>query len=75
MQIDSTQHADAELARSLAKLWPHRMHESSALKNLLCLAGLHRWAQLDLSLQAPGREVRFCRWCDRIVIDGRTFAG
>ena len=73
MQVESTQKADDELARSLAQLWPHRTHESSALKSFLCLAGFHRWARLDLSLQAPGREVRFCRWCDRIVIDGRHF--
>jgi hypothetical protein len=67
--------SDAELARSLAKLWPHRMHESSAWKNFLCWFGLHRWAQLDLSHQAPGREVWFCRWCDRIRIEGKLFGG
>jgi hypothetical protein len=67
--------ADAELARALAKLWPHRMHESSVWKNLLCWFGLHRGAQLELSHQAPGREVWFCRWCDRIRIEGKWFGG
>jgi hypothetical protein len=75
MPIEPTRNADAELARSLGKLWPHRMHESSVAKNLLCQLGLHRWAQLDLTAQAPGRDVRFCRWCDRITIDGRPFTG
>lgn len=73
MQPIVSQSSDAELARSLAKLWPHRMHESSWMKNFFCLMHLHRWAQLDLSLQAPGREVWFCRWCDGIRIDGRMF--
>jgi hypothetical protein len=67
--------SDAELARSLAKLWPHRMHESSVWKNLVCWFGVHRWAQLDLSHQAPGREVWFCRWCDRVRIEGKLFWG
>jgi hypothetical protein len=73
MPSESNPASDAELARLLAKLWPHRVHESSAGKALLCRLGLHRWAQLDLSLQAQGREVCFCRWCDRIRIDGEMF--
>jgi len=73
MPSERTADSDAELARSLARLWPHRMHESSAMKNLLCRLGLHRWAQLDLSHHAPGREVWFCRWCDSITIDGTIF--
>jgi len=66
---------DLELARSLARLWPHRVHESSVLKNLLCLCGLHRRAQLNLSDHAPGREVWFCRWCEKIWIDGIKYGG
>jgi hypothetical protein len=61
---------NAQFARSLAKLWPHRLHESSWLKNLFCWMRLHRWAQLDLRDQAQGREVQFCRWCETIKIDG-----
>jgi hypothetical protein len=49
------------LAASLAKLWPNRLHESNALKNLFCRTGLHRWAQLDLLELAQGKHVRFCR--------------
>lgn len=65
--------SDTALAQSLAKLWPHRLRESSWLKNLFCALHLHRWAQLDLSDHAPGRDVWFCRWCDRIRIDGVIF--
>jgi hypothetical protein len=67
----STTHpADAEFLASLAKLWPHREHESNAIKNLFCSAGLHRWRQLDLSELYPGKEVRYCFWCPKIKVDG-----
>jgi hypothetical protein len=62
--------ADAELIKSLARLWPHREHESNSVKNLFCWVGLHRWRRLDLSEMVPGREVRFCFWCSKIRVDG-----
>jgi hypothetical protein len=58
-------------ARSLAKLWPHRLHESNYLKNLCCYLGLHRWSRLDLSALAVEKDVKFCRWCSKVKI-GRT---
>ena len=61
---------DSQLMASLAKLWPHREHESNALKGFLCLLGLHRWRQLDLSELYPEREVRYCFWCSKITVDG-----
>jgi hypothetical protein len=66
----TTSASDAQLARSLAKLWPHRRHESSWLKNFFCWMHMHRWARLDLGDQAQGREVWFCRWCEKVKIDG-----
>lgn len=66
---------DLELARSLARLWPHRLHESSVWKNLLCGLAMHRRAQLDLTDHATGREVWFCRWCDKLWIDGIRYDG
>ena len=63
--------SDTIAAKSLARLWPHRMHESSFLKNMLCHVGLHRWAQLALQRLLPGRtKVRFCRWCSKIEVNG-----
>jgi hypothetical protein len=62
--------SDAELASSLARLWPHREHESSAVTGLLCRVGIHYWRQLDLADIAPNRNVRFCFWCSDIKIDG-----
>lgn len=67
--------SDAQLAQSLAKLWPHRLHESSWVKNFFCWMRLHRREQLDLRDLASGREVWFCRWCDKLWIDGKKYPG
>ena len=65
--------SDRELVGSLARLWPHRGHESNAVKNLFCSVGLHRWRELDLSALYPGKEVRFCFWCSKIRVDGTIY--
>jgi hypothetical protein len=61
--------SDAELAASLARLWPNREHEANALAGLLCRTGLHYWRHLDLTDHAPNRNVRFCFWCSKVEID------
>jgi hypothetical protein len=65
--------SDTQLAKSLARLWPNREHESSALASLLCRIGLHRWRQLDLTNLAPNRTIRFCFWCFNIKIDNTIY--
>jgi hypothetical protein len=70
----TTPEFDASLATSLAtKLWPHREHESNAVKSLFCCLNLHRWRELDLKELVPGREIRFCFWCSRVRIDGIVY--
>lgn len=69
----TTDNCNSELLASLAKLWPHREHESSAVKNLFCSVGFHRWRQLDLSELYPGKEIQFCFWCSEIKVDGIIF--
>jgi hypothetical protein len=61
---------DAALASTLAKMWPHREHESSAVTGLLCRLGIHFWRRLDVEAIAPSRKVRFCFWCTKVSIDG-----
>jgi hypothetical protein len=65
--------ASPELIASLARLWPHREHESNAVKNFCCRSGLHRWRQLDLSELYPGKDVRFCFWCSNIEVNGLIY--
>ncbi len=65
--------SDAALAVSLAKLWPHREHESNAVKGLLCRCGAHCWRTLDLENLAPGRNVSYCFWCAKVRIDGTIY--
>ena len=69
-RLDSEDH---ELARQVAKLWPHREHESSILMGQLCRIGLHRWKRLDLTELVPGRDIRFCFWCSKVEIDGARY--
>ncbi len=67
---------DSEIAaKSLAKLWPHRQHESNYVKNLLCSLGMHRWTRLELGGLIPEKEksVQFCRWCPKLKLDGVTY--
>ena len=40
---------DSELAGRIAKLWPHREHESNSVLGLLCRIDLHSWRRLDLA--------------------------
>jgi hypothetical protein len=70
--MSSSEHAepDSELAKRVAKLWPHREHESNSILGLLCRIGLHRWRKLDLSSIAPGKDVCHCFWCSKVKIDG-----
>lgn len=62
--------SDAELVVSLARLWPNREHEASAVAGLLCRVGIHYWRRLDLTDLVPDRNIRFCFWCSKIEIDG-----
>jgi hypothetical protein len=68
----SSSHAlsDAALASRLAKLWANREHEASAVAGILCRLGLHFWRRLDVEEMAPGRKIRFCFWCTKVLIDG-----
>lgn len=61
---------DAELAGYLQRFWPHRNHESGTLRALGCFLGFHLWAQPDYSALASRRNIRFCRWCPTVEIDG-----
>ena len=67
---------DSEIAaKSLAKLWPHRQHESNYFKSLFCYLGMHRWTRLELgSLASEAKSVQFCRWCPKVNVAGVTYS-
>jgi hypothetical protein len=69
----TTKPLDPDLAAQLARLWPNRLHESNWLKNFLCWLGLHRWSPLGQASALPGREVKFCRWCASVKVDGVNY--
>jgi len=60
----------SDLAVQVAKLWPHRKHESNSVLALLCRLGLHRWRRLDLSTLVPGKNILHCFWCSKVKVDG-----
>ena len=61
-----------QLVRSLQRMWPHREHESGALRAIMCWLGMHLWLQPDYS-GVVRRTVRFCLWCSCVEIDGRVY--
>jgi hypothetical protein len=63
------QESGQAIASSVARLWPHREHESSALKIFMCGIGLHRWLQLDTARLVPAHVIHFCFWCSKIRVD------
>lgn len=66
----SENRVDADLAVRVAKLWPHRQHESSWLKRLFCTVGVHWWRSLNLTELVPGKKIQHCFWCSKVRING-----
>jgi len=64
---------DAELAASLARLWPNRDHEAPAITGLFCRMKIHFWRRLDPADLAIQRDVCFCFWCSKVRIDGTVY--
>jgi hypothetical protein len=60
---------DYDLARRVAKLWPHRKHESVALAAFLCRFRIHYWRTLNLSELVPEKTIQHCFWCSQVRID------
>ena len=69
MEVPEKASSDSQLATQVARLWPHREHESNIALGQLCRIGLHRWRRLDLTSLAPGKDVVYCFRCSRIKID------
>ncbi len=59
-----------DMAREVARLWPHRKHESPALTSFLCGMGIHYWRSLSLGELYPGKTIHHCFWCSKVRVDG-----
>ena len=59
-RIDLAPNSIDDLARQIAKLWPHRRHESSAPTSLLCCCGIHYWRSLSLGALYPSKTTHHC---------------
>ena len=70
---DTERESDLEIALRVAKLWPNRQHEASAVVGLLCRIGMHRWRALDLTSLLPDRDIHHCFWCSKVRIDGIVY--
>lgn len=64
---------EAQLARSLQRMWPHREHESGVLRQIMCFLGLHLWLQPDYTAFTRRNSVRFCLWCSSVEINGHIY--
>jgi hypothetical protein len=53
---------EAGLVRSMAKLWPNRLHKLDFLKKLIYDLGLHRWSNLGEGRLVQEKKVKFCSW-------------
>jgi hypothetical protein len=73
MQSPQVALPDSKLATQVAKLWPHREHESNSILGLLCRAGLHCWRRLDLAELVPEKDIAYCFWCSKVKIDGVVY--
>jgi hypothetical protein len=60
----------SEIAALVAKLSPHRKHESSWFKDVSCRLGIHGWYQLNLNVSFPVRKISLCRHCPRVRLNG-----
>jgi hypothetical protein len=65
--------SDSEVAIRVAKLWPHREHESNSVLGLLCRVGLHRWRRLNLATLLPERDIFHLFWCSKVKVDGIVY--
>jgi len=52
------------IAENVARLSPHRTHESSWLKSVLCGFGMHRWYRTEFG-SIPPQTITFCLWCTK----------
>jgi hypothetical protein len=64
---------EAQLARSLQRMWSDTDCNRNPLQMLLCWFGLHLWLQPDYSSFLRRNSIRFCPACSSVQINGRIY--
>jgi len=64
---------EAQLARSLQRMWSDSVLDQSPLRALLCWLGLHLWLQPDYTALTRHNSIRFCPACSSVQINGRIY--
>ena len=64
---------EAQLARSLQRMWSDSDRNRNLLQMLLCWLGLHLWLQPDYSSFLRRNSIRFCPACSSVQINGRIY--
>ena len=64
---------EAQLARSLQRMWSNTESEPNPLRALLCWLGLHLWLQPDYTAFMRRNAIRFCPACSSVQINGRIY--
>ena len=64
---------EAQLARSLQRMWSQSDYPSNPLRAFLCWLGLHLWLQPDYTGFSRRNSIRFCPACSSVEINGRVY--
>lgn len=64
---------EAQLARSLQRMWSTAERDANPLRALLCWLGLHLWLQPDYTAFTRRNSIRFCPACSSVQINGRIY--
>jgi hypothetical protein len=62
---------EAQLARSLQRMWSNADRDRNPLQSLLCWLDL--WLQPDYSAFTRRNSIRFCPACYSVQINGRIY--
>jgi hypothetical protein len=73
MHWQETNPEEAQLARSLQRMWPHLEHDSGLLRAFMCWLGIHLWLQPDYTAFSRRNSVRYCLCCSSVQINGRIY--
>jgi len=64
---------EAQLAKSLQRIWSEGERDHNLIRAFLCWLGLHLWLQPDYTAFTRRNSIRFCPACAGVQINGRIY--